>query len=445
MDHKIVLPHGVKHILRRLHGKGFEAYVVGGCVRDSLLNLSPHDWDICTNALPEQVIESFSDTAVLRTGLKHGTVTVLLEKQPYEITTFRTDGAYTDHRHTDRVEFVSSLEEDLKRRDFTVNAMAFSEESGIVDLFGGREDLRAGLIRCVGNPDARFTEDALRVMRALRFASTYNFSIEAETASSLLRNTPALASIAVERIREELTRLLCGSGVLHILLDYKDVFSFIIPELAPCIGFQQNNPYHCFDVYEHIAHAVADYAGNDPVVKIALLLHDIGKPFCYTEDERGGHFRGHGVVSREIAEGVFQRLKYDNQTKHDALELIQIHDATIEPTSRVVRRWLNKIGYEQFCRLLKVRMADIHAHAPATQASRVERCEALERIAEEVREEGMCFSLKDMAVNGRDIIALGAKPGKQIGVILNALLEKILSDTLPNEKNALLAEAKSFL
>lgn len=310
---KINIPSGAASILDNLHAAKQEAYVVGGCVRDSLLGREPNDWDICTSASPEAVKKLFSDHDVIDTGIKHGTVTVLEDGAAYEVTTFRKDGNYSDGRHPDSVEFVSNVLEDLARRDFTINAMAYSVEDGLVDPYGGLRDLERKVISsCVGSPDERFTEDGLRLLRAIRFAANYGFIIADQTADSIHRNVALLKNVSVERITSELCKTLLGDGVLQVLLDYKDVFCAIVPELEPCVGFEQNNKFHQYTVYDHIAHAVAGYTGKDTTIKIALLLHDIGKPLCYTEDENGGHFYGHAPICAEIAEGVLRRMRFDN-------------------------------------------------------------------------------------------------------------------------------------
>lgn len=432
------LPLGAAFIIDPLQENGFEAYVVGGCVRDRLLGRVPKDWDICTSASPQQVIEVFGDKRVIETGLQHGTVTIVMPDGLYEVTTFRVDGAYSDNRHPDEVKFVKSLEKDLARRDFTINAMAYNDRRGLVDPFGGEKDLADGVIRCVGDAAARFHEDGLRLMRALRFASKYGFRIEDGTAEAIHKCSHLLKNIAVERINTELCRLLCGKSVLQVLLDYPDVITEIIPEMKPCVGFRQNNKYHEYNVYDHIAHAVSNYTGEDNVVNVTLLLHDIGKPNCYTEDERGGHFYGHGVVSRDIAEGVLTKLRFDNQTKADVLELVLFHDSVIEPTPKTVRRWLNKIGPEQFYRLLEVRMADILAHSKGTQASRIERCNALRTIVGDILEQQQCYTVKDLAVNGYDVMQSGVPEGKEVGAALNEILDKVIGGELENERSALL-------
>ncbi len=445
MTCNIQLPAGADKIITSLQVNGFDAYVVGGCVRDYLLGMKPHDWDICTSAKPEEVMACVN-CKVIPTGLKHGTVTVILDGTAYEVTTMRLDGDYSDGRRPDSVTFTSSLYDDLSRRDFTINAMAFHPEQGLIDPFHGKDDLDRHLLRCVGVPEDRFHEDALRVLRALRFSSCYDLQIEEMTADSIHRNAQRLVeTTAPERIRAELSRLLCGRNVLRVLLDYSDVITEIIPELKPCIGFQQNNPYHQYTVYEHIAHAVTYGSVRDPSVLIALLLHDIGKPLCYTEDERGGHFHGHGVFSREIAEQVMDRLRFDGKTKTEVLELVLYHDAVIEPTKKTVRRWLNKLGEDRFYQLLEVRMADILEHRLETQGSRIERCEKLRELCDEILDEQSCFTLKDMELNGNDLIDLGVPEGKKIGQILHQLLDEVMDGKLENRHQALLERAGELI
>lgn len=434
---KIKIPNGAAEIIDILTQNNHEAYVVGGCVRDSLLLINPKDWDICTSATPQEVKRCFDGYRVIETGIKHGTVTVVMGDCQYEITTFRTDGAYSDNRRPDSVEFVKDIREDLARRDFTINAMAYSPKVGLIDPFGGSEDLQNGVLSCVGDANDRFNEDALRIMRALRFSSCYGFEIAKETAIAVHKNTKLLRNIAAERINSELRMLLCGSGVLNVLLEFNDVITTIIPELKPCIGFDQNNKYHCHTVYDHTAHAVANYTGKDIVVKIALLLHDIGKPFCYTEDHNGGHFFGHPLKSKDIAEIVLNRLKFDNTTKSDVLELVLYHDNDIEPSLKSVRRWMNRIAYKQLMRLIDVKIADSLAHTKGTQELRILKWEKVRDIANQIIEQDQCFSLKDLAINGDDLISFGIPEGKEIGNILNELLMRVIDGDLSNEKDIL--------
>lgn len=441
---KILIPTGVSIVLNTLEDNGFEAYVVGGCVRDSLLGTQPKDWDVCTSATPEEVERCFAGRRIVETGIQHGTVTVFVGGIGFEVTTFRTEGSYSDNRRPDSVEFVKDIELDLSRRDFTMNAMAYSESSGLVDPFGGEQSLADKVISCVGNADERFNEDALRIMRALRFASTYGFSIDEQTAEAIHKNRELLNNIAVERINTELCKMLRGDGILDVLLDYNDVITTIIPELAPCVGFEQNNKYHQYTVYDHIAHAVSNYKGDDVCTLVALLLHDIGKPLCYTEDENGGHFYGHGIPSFSIAEQVLERLRFDNKSQHDIAELVLYHDSTIEPTPRTVRRWLNKVGEVQFRRLMDIRLADILAHKEGTTESRIQRRNDALALAEEIIASNQCFTVKNLAINGNDVMQDGIPEGRMVGAALNAALDAVISGVVENQKDILLDVVHDF-
>lgn len=418
---------------------GHDAYVVGGCVRDSLLGKEPKDWDICTSATPDQIKNILSAYKILDTGLQHGTVTVLTENGSYEVTTFRVDGRYSDGRHPDTVEFVSSLHDDLARRDFTINAMAFNSSIGLVDFFNGQKDLQDQMISCVGNPSDRFQEDALRILRALRFASVYQFRIADDTAKAIHSHADLLSNVAAERINSELCKLLLGAGAKAVLLEFSDVIARVIPQFAPCIGFNQNNRFHQYTVYEHIVRAVENYSGQDLITKLVLFLHDIGKPHCYTEDEKGGHFHGHGVISRDIAEQVLDNLRFDNKTKKQVLELVLYHDSVIEPTEKTIKRWLNKIGTEQFDRLLEIRMADIFAHRRETQEERINKTWKIKLLFSKIQAEKQCFDRKNLEINGDDLIAMGIPTGRKIGEILSTLLDDVISGVVKNDRESLLA------
>jgi tRNA nucleotidyltransferase (CCA-adding enzyme) len=382
---------------------------------------------------------------MFETGLKHGTVTAHLNGENYEITTYRIDGEYSDNRRPDTVIFTNDIAKDLSRRDFTINAMAYSNTGRLIDPFDGYRDLTCETIRCVGNPDERFREDGLRILRALRFASTYGFTIEEKTAEAIHRNKELLKNISAERVQSELCKMLCGKGVLDILLEYKDVMTVIIPELGRCIGFNQNNPYHKYTVYDHIAHAVANYKGTDISIKMALLLHDVGKPECYTEDHNGGHFHGHGVYSMHIAKDVMDRLKFDNKTKQEVVDLVLYHDADIYPGGRAVKRWLNKIGPELLDKLLFIKIADLEAHSDINKAERRDNILKVKLIAKGILAERQCFQIQDLAVNGRDMIGIGFDEGPGIGKVLKHLLDKVLDGELENDHDVLVEEAKRYL
>ena len=436
-----MLPEEVRSILRRLNENGYEAYAVGGCVRDGLLGRAPQDWDLTTSARPEQVAALFPGRCI-PTGLQHGTVTVRQGGRSFEVTTFRSDGVYSDHRHPDQVTFSASLSEDLARRDFTIGAMAMDAEGNVTDLWGGQEDLRRGVIRCVGEADRRFEEDALRIMRALRFASVLGFAIEPETAAALRRKAPLLRAIAAERIAAEMDRLLLGEHVLEVLLAYPDVLGVFLPEVLPAVGFDQRNPHHCYDVWGHTAHAVAEGA-PERAVRWALLFHDLGKPNCFTVDEAGvGHFYGHGKVSCDLARAAMGRLKFDTATRERVALLVDWHDRVVPNTHRSYRRVLNALGAEAAGQLLEVKRADNLAQAPACRGRQKELDRARE-ILDELLAQDACFSLSQLAVKGQDVLALGLR-GPAVGRVLQRLLNDVVEERLPNDRAALLERAARY-
>jgi tRNA nucleotidyltransferase (CCA-adding enzyme) len=431
------IPNDVESIISALENAGFEAYTVGGCVRDSLLGREPKDWDVCTDATPGQVKAVFANERIIETGLKHGSVTLLIGDTPYEVTTFRVDGQYSDNRHPDSVAFVANIKEDLARRDFTCNAIAYNPKTGVVDLFDGASDISARLIRCVGDPRARFEEDSLRILRALRFAATYGFTIHGDTARAMSESRHLLQNVSKERVADEFNKLIMGSNIVGLLTEHADVLFEIIPDLAPTHGFDQRNPYHIYDVYTHTLVSVEN-AAQDLVVRLAMLLHDICKPQCFTLGDDGvGHFYGHAPVGAAKAKDILRGLKYDNDTIKAVKELVFHHDAVIKVGPGSVKRWLNKLGEERFRQLLAVRRADIAAHSELAQPE-LARFDELEKVLGVVLAEGQCFTLKDLAVNGGDLIEAGMEPGKWLGKVLNALLRKVIDDELPNEKQALL-------
>ncbi len=437
----ISLPQGATFIIDQLEKAGFEAWVVGGCVRDGLLGLSPHDWDICTSANPEETLAVFAGQRVIETGIKHGTVTVLWNGEPYEVTTYRTEGVYSDSRRPDTVDFVSNVRDDLSRRDFTVNSMSYHPQRGLYDAFGGQDDLNNKIIRCVGDAKTRFDEDALRILRAMRFAATYGFFIDEKTAQALLASKDRLLLIAPERIREELLRLLLGVGAADILRDFAPVLFVFLPELAPMLGLNQHNPYHYLDVWEHTLAAITA-APQDPVLRLAMLLHDAGKPACFFQDEKGvGHFYGHPEVSLKISKTILERLRFDNQTRKTVEELVLFHDATIPARQKNVLKWLNRIGEERLRQLLPVKRADAAAQHPNKRQAKLDDIDRLESCINSVLETGLPYRLKDMAITGNDLAAIGVAPGKQLGEMLQTLLKRVMEGRLINEKNALLEAA----
>ena len=431
------IPGGVRHILQTLADAGFEAHLVGGCVRDLLRGVEPHDWDICTSARPEETEACFAGHRIIETGLKHGTVTVLEEGEPCEVTTYRTEGPYSDSRRPDYVEFVSSLEADLARRDFTMNAIAMDLAGNVSDPFGGREDIQAGLLRCVGEPARRFREDGLRIMRALRFGAALGCTIEAETARAIHENRHMLRHVAAERINLELCRLLEGGRVGDILRQYPDVLCEFWPELGPLITLEQNTPWHCWGGWEHTVRAV-EAAPADRILRLTMLLHDIGKPGCKSTDENGiDHFCGHPAVGAELADRMLRTLKFDNRTRERVVTLVKHHDVQLPPQDRVVRRWLNRLGPEAFFQLLEVKRADGMGQSRALVKDRLTQLDEMRAQAEAIIAQGQCFSQKDLAINGRDVIAAGVAPGPEVGRVLNALFERVLSGEIPNEREAL--------
>lgn len=432
------IPDGARRILQTLNSVGFEAYLVGGCVRDLLRGVEPHDWDICTSALPEETERCFAGQRIIATGLKHGTVTVMEEGEPYEITTYRTEGPYSDSRRPDFVRFVPDLEEDLARRDFTMNAVAIDLQGNLRDPFGGAGDIKAGLIRCAGEPDRRFQEDGLRVMRALRFAAVFGYEIEKQTAQAVHENRAMLDRVAAERINAELCKLLVGKGAGDVLRQYPDVFCQFWPELGPLVTPEQNNPWHCWGGWEHTIHAV-EGAPADVTLRLTMLLHDIGKPSCKSTDEKGiDHFYGHPAVSAQMADEMLRALKFDNKTRERVVLLVERHDAQLPPRSQVIRRWLNRLGSEAFFQLLEVKRADNMGQAPEKVQDRLAELDAIKAKAERILAERQCLTLKDLAVNGRDVIAAGIEPGPEVGRILEGLLGRILDGEIQNDRSILL-------
>ncbi|CZT55808.1 CCA-adding enzyme [Eubacteriaceae bacterium CHKCI005] len=436
----ISLPKGALYLIHKLEQKG-EAYVVGGCVRDALRGVVPHDWDLCTSETPQQMLELFQDERVLKTGLKHGTVTVLLPDGAYEVTTYRVDGAYSDGRHPDRVTFTGCITEDLARRDFTINAMAYHPHRGLLDPFGGAQDLQDRQIRAVGDADKRFEEDSLRILRGLRFASTLRFTISPDCSASVHRNKELLNRVSKERIQVELSKMLLGDGVKEILLAYPDVLTQIIPSIEPMIGFEQRSAYHCFDVWEHTAHAVA-CAAKDPIVRWTMLFHDMGKPACFSEAEGVGHFYGHPAKSAAMAHDALRDLRMDHDTIRKVVQLVELHDLPLPQTERDVKRLLNRLGESQFYRLIEVRRADILAQTSSYRQERIAQADrALSRM-QKVIEEGQCFSVGDLAVNGRDILAAGIPAGPEVGNMLHYLLELVMDQAISNDRQCLLEEVQ---
>ncbi|MDR0196802.1 MAG: HD domain-containing protein [Oscillospiraceae bacterium] len=429
----MILPDHVKKTIALIEANGYEAYVVGGCVRDSLLGLTPEDYDIATSAVPDEVKAALGSLPVYDTGLKHGTVTAVSDGVPIDITTFRVDGDYTDNRRPESVRFTRELRDDLSRRDFTVNAMAYSERTGIIDLFGGKADLENKIIRAVGDARARFGEDGLRILRALRFAAVYGFSLDEETAAAARDLRGLTRKLSGERIARELNKLILGK-VSEIMTRFVGVFAEFIPEIAACEGFSQHSVYHDRDVLTHTLNAV-DCAPADKITRLTLLFHDMGKPSAFKLKNGRGSFKEHAEISAEIARAALSRLKYDNHTAGKVTLLVREHDLPIHSDKKSVKRLLNLFGEETFFRLIDVRIADDTAKAEKYR-SRVAEFGAAAETAREVIRGGECFSLKQLAVDGNDINALGYS-GRETGRVLNRLLQAVISGKCENDKNAL--------
>lgn len=418
-------------ILKALCESGYEAYFVGGCVRDFLMNRPCNDFDITTSAKPLEIEEALNRKGIryFETGLKHGTVTAVLDDEAFEITTYRTDGEYLDARHPENVVFVSDLSEDLSRRDFTVNALAYNEHDGIVDKFGGIDDIKNGIIRTVGNPDKRFNEDALRIMRALRFASTLGFEIENETAVSVHKNAELLKNISAERIYSELMKLLAGDSCERILLEFRDVIGVIIPELIPCFSCEQNTKWHLYDVYTHIVKSVG-FCENKDYLRLAVLLHDIGKPQCKTTDSKGvDHFFGHPQKSVEIASQVLKRLKTSREYTKKILKLIEIHDKKISPTGESVKFWLRTLGEDLFFDFMEVKLADMKSHNLQFAGESLILFEKIKRLANEIISNNEPYRICDLAIGGNELVELGYQKAQ-----IKDELEKLIVDVSKNPR-----------
>ena len=435
------LPESVLLCIRTLEQAGFEAYAVGGCVRDSLLGLTPHDYDLCTNATPQDTARLFSRYTLIRNGEKHGTIGVVIGQEVFEITTFRTEGGYQDSRHPDWVRFVSHIEEDLSRRDFTVNAMAYNPTRGYVDPFGGQQDLHDHILRTVGDPEARFSEDALRILRGVRFAVRFALTPEMETLRAMESQASLMENLARERVFEELCKLL-PLVTLQDLQTYIPILAQVLPPLAPCVGFQQHTPHHRYDVFTHTAHVVAATPPTLPL-RWAALLHDCGKPISFYMDENGrGHFKGHASVSAQLAEDLLIRLKAPTALRERVIFLIAHHMTPLEPDKRLLRRWLGKYGEQALLELLTLQEADFRGKGTNEKGPQFQ---LLRDLLREILSENACLTIRDLAINGNDLQNLGFAPGPQMGQCLQSLLLQVQDELLPNDRNALLAAAADYL
>ncbi len=434
---QIQLPDKVQRIIETLTAAGFEAYAVGGCVRDSVLGRLPSDWDITTSATPCETKELFPRT--FDTGIKHGTVTVLFDKEGFEVTTYRIDGDYEDNRHPKEVTFTSSLEEDLKRRDFTINAMAYNSKSGLIDIFGGMKDIEKGIIRCVGNAEERFTEDALRMLRAVRFSAQLGYCIEESTASAIRRLAPNLRHISAERIQAELVKLVTSAHPDYLRTAYETgITKQVLPEFDLCMETEQNNPHHCYSVGEHILHSMQEIEA-DKVLRLGMLFHDIAKPQTLTVDEEGiTHNKKHPQVGAKMTGEILRRLKFDNDTTDKVTKIVRYHDEEVGLSPAGVRRAVNRMGEDIFPMLFAVRRADISAQSDYLREEKLQKLTYMQELYDGILRRQECLSLKDLAVTGRDLIGLGIPAGPQIGELLQELLILVLEEPERNNREELL-------
>ena len=433
----ITLPEKVKLIIDTITDAGYEAFAVGGCIRDSILGRVPDDWDITTSAKPEDIKKLFKKT--IDTGIEHGTVTVMLQGEGFEVTTYRIDGEYEDSRHPKEVTFTSNLREDLKRRDFTINAMAYNDEVGLVDIFEGISDIEKKIIRCVGDAKERFTEDALRMMRAVRFSAQLGYSIDEGTREAIKELAPTLQKISAERVQVELVKLVTSNNPDYLKIAYETkITAIVLPEFDRCMETEQKNPHHMYNVGEHTLWSMK-YVEKDKVLRLAMLFHDMGKPGAITMDDKGiHHFHGHNELSSHIAKDVLRRLRFDNDTIHKVERLVYFHDYRPALTDKSVRKFVAKIGKDLFPLYILVQTADVKAQSDYKKEEKLHNIETVNNIFQGILEREECLCLKDLAVTGKDLIDLGIKPGKEIGEILNRFLEMVLENPGLNEKEILL-------
>ncbi len=433
-----------RFVFDTLEESGFECYTVGGCVRDMLLGRTPHDVDFTTNANPDEILECFREYKTFELGKKFGTISVLKDNVIYEITTYRIDGVYSDARHPDKVEFSRNLRDDLARRDFTINAMAMDKYGNLVDIFGGKDDLDNKLIRAVGDAEKRFSEDALRIFRALRFSAKLGFHIEKNTSEACKNLAHLLDNVHPQRLRDELTAFIVGENVPDIIAEYREVFARIIPELKPLFDFQQITAHHRYDVFTHTLKAVGN-APKDAKIRLALLLHDIAKPLCHTTDKAGiSHFNGHPKKSADISMEILRRFSFSSDFVNSVCRLIVCHDVRFEKPNLYIKRLLMDISEDEFRSLMIIQRCDILAQSEYLREEKLRHIDFIQSEFENVLKENSCFKLKDLAVNGNDIMTLGVY-GKAVGEILNYLLNKVIEDKLVNERDVLISSAKEYI
>lgn len=441
--YKEQIPAAARFIMERLQASGYEAYLVGGAVRDLILGRQPGDYDITTNALPEETEAVFRDFGTLEIGKAHGTIGVIVDHKAYEVTTYRVDGEYTDHRRPDAVTFTRSLEQDLERRDFRINAVAMDLNGNLRGAPGYEEDFARRQICAVGNPVQRFEEDALRILRGVRFAAQLGYEIEANTGRAIHEKKHLLRQISPERIRVEIEKTLTAPNPLPVLREYRDVFAEVIPELRETFDFNQQNPFHCYDVYEHILHVVGNVP-PEPVLRLAALFHDIGKPRCFVVKENWGHFYGHEQVSAEMAEAILKRLRYDRKTVKDVTELVASHGYVFNRTEKYVRRRLNQLGEEQLMRLIDLERGDVLSQAEHVRKERAAAIDAFRELVQTVAEKEGVLKRKDLAIDGRDVLELGVPRGPEVGRVLDEILDRVLEGDLENRREVLLEAAEEW-
>lgn len=430
------IPSKAKTIITLLENAGFEAFCVGGAVRDSIMGLNPTDWDITTSASPDDTVKVFKDYKTVDTGLKHGTLTVVIDKTPFEVTTYRVDGDYNDNRHPENVHFTKKLSDDLSRRDFTVNALAYNDKTGLVDLYGGQEDIYNSIIKTVGNPSARFQEDGLRIMRALRFASVLGFTIESETAKAIHDNKDLLKNISAERLAVELSKLVCGKNAFNILTEYWDVLSVFIPEIKSAVGFKQYGKKHAYDVWEHICHTV-DTIPQDKILRLTMFLHDLGKIPTHKLDENGNStFKNHATIGGDMAREILTRLRFDKKTINRVSFLVANHDFEPPLSKTDLKKHLKNKTVDDIKTLLTIKKSDRGALSESYRDISKESEQCLKWL-DEIEKNNECCKIAQLAITGDDLKKKGLK-GEDIGKALDTLLDAVIEGKLQNKKEDLL-------
>ena len=453
----IRLPIEVKFILDTLESYGHEAFVVGGCIRDCLMGKIPNDWDICTSAIPSEIVDIFSEHSIIQTGIRHGSVTLMINLQmlatthnglegrkKYDITTYRKESNYIDNRHPDSVEFIAEIKQDLARRDFTINALAFNPRTGIVDYFNGILDIQKHIIKAIGNADERFTEDALRILRALRFASTLEFKIDIDTDSAIFKNKNLLHNLSAERVANELNKLLLGDGAGKVINQYLFVIDEVLPDLVPIKRFSEKHFYNRTDILSHTLNSL-DFASKNLIIRLVILFHDSGIPFCHLKKNCTSHLNEHSKMSERIAFKTLSKLKYDTNTIKIVSELILYHNVTILPEKKDIKRWLSRLGEDKFRQLLEVKKAISLTYSLFTQENVVFLYETINGLFIEILDQKLCFSLKDLAINGKDLVSIGIPEGVEIGQILKQLLDKVIDDEIENNYDILIKAAQKHV